>query len=237
LPIPGEAERLPPGCRGVIFVADGAGNFRAASASLKEVLAQQQADLQVRSFPWSHGCPRILADHVCFSHACLEGRQLAGQIAALHQNCPEAEVYLVGHSAGCAVVLTAAECLPPDSVDEIVLLAPALSADYDVRPALRCARQGMDVFYSSRDWIYLGLFTTLVGTTDRRWGSVSGRCGFHPRMDSLEDEVLLARLRQHPWQPAYAKAGNQGGHYGGYQPEFLRLYVLPLLHRNACPPL
>jgi pimeloyl-ACP methyl ester carboxylesterase len=234
-PVLGEPGVLTPGaCRGLIFVADGAGNFRATSLSLQQVVAQQRVGLQVRPFLWSHGCPRVLADHTDYAHARLEGQELAGQIVAFRQSCPEAEVYLVGHSAGCAVVLAAAECLPPDSVDDIVLLAPALSADYDVRPALRCARQGIDVFYSDRDWVYLGFFTGLVGTSDRHWSAVSGRAGFHPRADGPADSLLLARLRQHPWQPSYAASGNLGGHYGGYQPNFLRLYVLPLLQRYAC---
>jgi pimeloyl-ACP methyl ester carboxylesterase len=222
-------------CRGDVPVADGARNFQCASASLELVAAEAGLPLEVRTVVWSHGYPRPLSDHVDYGHARAEGRCLASEVWALRAACPDAEVYLVGHSAGCTVVLAAAECLPPDSVDGIVLLAPAMSCGYDVRPALRCARQGMDVFYSPHDWVYLGLVTGLLGTSDRRWGAVSGRYGFRPRVESAEDAALLVRLRQHPWQPAYAAAGHRGGHYGGYQPEFLRAFVLPLFSRGPCP--
>jgi pimeloyl-ACP methyl ester carboxylesterase len=183
---------------------------------------------------WSHGCPRILADHIAFGHAREEGRRLAAEVVVLRQGCPDAPVYLVGHSAGCAVVAAAAEWLPPDGVDGIVLLAPALSQGYDLRPVLRCARQRVDVFYSEHDWVYLGLFTSLIGTSDRHWTAASGRYGFLPPAGEPGDFALARRLRQHPWQPGYAATGNRGGHYGIYQPDFLRCYVLPLLGPPGC---
>jgi pimeloyl-ACP methyl ester carboxylesterase len=171
----------------------------------------------------------VLADEIDYAHARCEGLRLAGRVAAYRRACPSAGVYLVGHSAGCAVVLAAVEALPPGTVEGVVLLAPALSADYDLRPALRNLRCGVDVFCSRRDWFYLGLGTAVIGTVDRSWGAVGGRVGFRPTGDSAEDLALYARLRQHPWDPCLAWTGNQGGHYGGYQPAFLRAYVLPLL--------
>jgi hypothetical protein len=119
--------------------------------------------------------------------------------------------------------------LPPDSVERMVLLAPAVSATYDLRPALASCRRGVDVFYSGRDWAALGIGTALVGTADRRWSAAAGRVGFRPVADCPGDQALFARLRQHPWHPCVTWAGNAGGHYGGYQPAFLRAYVLPLL--------
>jgi hypothetical protein len=38
---------------------------------------------------------------------------------------------------------------------------------------------------------------------------------------------------QHPWQPSYRQLGNEGGHYGAYQPEYLKAQVLPVLLGNA----
>src|SRR5262249_30928732 len=140
---------------GVIFVADGAGNYQMASTTLRAVAAEQVLPLEVRTFEWSHGYSRSLADHVDYGHARAEGDRLAAEILALRCDCPAAEIYIVGHSAGAGVILAAAEALPPGSVDRIVLLSPSLSVDYDLRPALRCVRETLDVFYSTRDWIYL----------------------------------------------------------------------------------
>jgi pimeloyl-ACP methyl ester carboxylesterase len=99
------------------------------------------------------------------------------------------DVYLVGHSAGCAVALAAGDVLPPDSLRRIVLLAPSISADYDVRPALRSARDGIDVFFSSRDVFYLGFGAAITGTADRRWSSpAAGRTGSDRRLNAAKTQ-------------------------------------------------
>jgi pimeloyl-ACP methyl ester carboxylesterase len=191
--------------------------------------------LHVQTVEWSHGYGRMFADHVDYRHARAEGMKLATQIACYRQaqgQGPPLPVYLVAHSGGSAVVLAAAELLPPDSVERIVLLAPSVSADYDLRPALRCARQGVDVFYSSRDLGYLGLGVGLFGTGDRRWSAASGRVGFRLPADA-DAEGLYTRLHQHPWVPAVSWTGNEGGHFGSHRDRFLRAYIMPLLLPQA----
>src|SRR5687767_4366858 len=46
----------------VVFVADGAGNFQAASMHLRDVVACDRLPIDVRTFEWSHGYGRIVAD-------------------------------------------------------------------------------------------------------------------------------------------------------------------------------
>src|SRR5262249_10271481 len=145
------------------------------------------------------------------------------------QEHPGCKVWFLSHSAGSQVVLAAAENLPPESVERIVLLAPSVSADYDLRQALACARRGIDVFWRERDWWALGVGTGVVGTADRRWTEPAGRVGFRPVVCDDADAALYTRLRQYPWDPCVEWTGNRGGHYAAYQPTFLRFYVLPLL--------
>jgi pimeloyl-ACP methyl ester carboxylesterase len=225
--------------RGTVFSADGAGGFLATSTSLRQAIENEHLPLRVEKVDWSHGWGRVLSDETDYCHARCEGQRLAARVAAYRRACPSAALYLVGHSAGCAVVLAAVESLPAGTVDRVVLLAPALSADYDLRPALGGVRCSVDVFCSQRDWFYLGLGTTVIGTTDRRWNAASGRVGFRLSGQSPEDVALYAKLRQHPWHPCLAWTGNLGGHYGAYQPAFLRAYVLPLFQAGipptACP--
>ena len=135
----------------------------------------------------------------------------------------------MGHSAGCAVVLAAAEALPPGGVDRIVLLAPSVCTAYDLRPALRSARCGIDVFHSSQDRLVLGLGMRLVGTAEHACRTAAGQCGFTPVLAGPADATLYGKLRQHPWRRSVEWTGNHGGHYGAYQPDFLRAAVLPLL--------
>jgi pimeloyl-ACP methyl ester carboxylesterase len=218
----------------LVIVVDGAGGFEAASRLLRQTAAEEKLPLDVRAFHWSHGYWRVLSDQMHAAHARREGHKLAELVMTCRQESPTQPIYLVGHSAGSAVVLIAVESLPPNAVQRIVLLAPAVSAKRDLRPALRCACQGVDVFTSTHDWAWLGLGTLLTGTADRRWTlATAGRGGFQPPLTGAEDEVLYSKLRQYPWNPQLTWSGHNGGHYGAYQPGFLRVFVLPLL--NAAP--
>ncbi|OAI42278.1 hypothetical protein AYO40_00095 [Planctomycetaceae bacterium SCGC AG-212-D15] len=218
-----------PNC-GIVFVADGAGGFEGTSDRLREVVAEQRLPLQIETVDWTHGYLRAFADHMDFEHAVSEAKFLAGDIATLLRRERPPAIYLVAHSAGAGVILPTVQYLPPNSIERVILLAPAVSADYDIRPALRCARGGVEVFYSDRDRFILGFGTSVFGTTDRRRDSpAAGRVGFRTPVLSPEEQGLLSRLHHHPWDPSMIYAGNRGGHYGSYEPEFLRAYILPLL--------
>lgn len=214
---------------GLVFVADGAGNFCAASASLARVVEEKHAPLCVQPFMWSHGYLRIVADQTCHDHLRNRGKDLAKLVLAHKREHPDTLIYLLGHSAGSSVVLSAADSLPPDTLERVILLAPATSCTRDLRGVLRASRLGVDVFYSRDDWWYLGMAVTLVGTSDRHWSAAAGRVGFQPVIGCPEDGLLYEKLRQYPWDENLAWTGHKGGHYGAYQPGFLKLCVLPLL--------
>lgn len=216
----------------VVFVADGSGDYRTASRVLCEAVNACSAPLRVETFVWSHGYRRIFIDHVDHCNHLEEGRRLAALAAAVKQSCPERSVYFVAHSSGAAVVLAAAEVLPPGSIERIVLLAPAVAHDYDLRPALRSVRQGIDVFSSRRDVGALVIAMGIAGTADRRRTAAAGRGGFTPILTCPGDELLYAKLRIHPWDPSVEWTGNRGGHYGTLEPGFMRSYVLPLLRHT-----
>jgi pimeloyl-ACP methyl ester carboxylesterase len=227
-PPPPPPSVITPQTRGVVFVVNGAGGYYGPSNALREAIDQQGIPLAVEPFVWTHGYGRVLADQTDLAHLQEQGRRLAEQIVCWRQHFPGHAVYLVGHSAGSGVALECTRHLGPGSIDRIVLLAPAVSAEYDVRPALACVRLGLDVFHSSRDWGYLGVATGVIGTTDRRWSAAAGRVGFRPGPVCLQDAALYAKLRQHPWHPCLEWTGNEGGHYGTYRPIYLRAFVLPL---------
>jgi pimeloyl-ACP methyl ester carboxylesterase len=214
---------------GVVFVANGSGDFHTVSNNLGQALAETSVPLEIETFTWSQGYGRYLFDHINHDNHLSQGRLLANQVAAYRQLYPARRIYLVGHSAGCAVILAAAERLPPGSVERIVLLAPSVSQEYDLRPALRTARLGIDVFHSCRDRWILGLCMQIVGTADGHGCSAAGQCGFTPVVVCPEDAPLYSKLRQHPWDPAVEWSGHAGGHYGSNQVGFLKAYVVPLL--------
>ena len=73
-----------------------------------------------------------------------------------------------GSRAGLGVMVKALEELDEESVERVVLLAPALSPGYDLTPSLRAVRGDVVVFWSPYDVIILGAGTRLFGTIDRR---------------------------------------------------------------------
>jgi pimeloyl-ACP methyl ester carboxylesterase len=214
---------------GVVFVANGSGDFRTVSRNLSQVVAETGAPLQIETYVWSHGYGRYVIDHVDHDNHLDHAYLLASQVAAYRQACADRRIYLIGHSAGCAVVLAAAEMLPRDSVDRIILLAPSVSTAYDLRRALCTARHGIDVFHSSEDRVILGLAMQVVGTADRLSRTAAGHDGFTPVITCPGDAALYGKLRQHPWDPVVEWTGHNGGHYGSNRQDFLKAYVLPLL--------
>jgi pimeloyl-ACP methyl ester carboxylesterase len=220
---------LPVRGQGIVLIANGSGDFRTVTAGLEEAVAQTGAPLQLETCVWSHGFCRYLSDHAGHAHQVTEGQRLAGVVMAYARACPSRPIFLVGHSAGSAVVLAAAESLPPDSVARILLLEPSVSTDYDLRLALRCARCGIDNFSSRRDLLELGLGVGVFGTADRCWEPAAGRVGFRPVIACPGDAELYAKLREHPWDRSVAWTGHHGGHYGNNRALFARAYLLPLL--------
>lgn len=221
---------LPP-ARAVVFVLDGVGNFGATSEAIQRAAEECALPVYVESFEWSHGYGRVLADHFDRGHARDEARRLATQVLCYQQPRPEGPplpVSILAHSGGCAVALAAAELLPPNSVERIILLSPSVSAEYDLRPALLAARQGIDVFHSRRD-AFLGVATAVLGTADRRWTAAAGRVGFDAPDAAAPGASLYLKLRQYPWHDCVAWTGNNGGHAGTVRSRFVRAYVMPLL--------
>jgi alpha-beta hydrolase superfamily lysophospholipase len=215
--------------RGAVFVVDGAGGYGGFPDTVARTIAAENLPLYVRPVLWGHGYRRVVADMTDAAHIDEQGRLLAAEIAVYRAEHPGQPIYLLAHSAGCGVALHCVADLPPDGVERLILVAPAVSTNYDLRPALRTCR-AVEVFHSDRDWVYLRLGTGVLGTVDRTRDPAAGRVGFRPPADwPPEDAVLLSRLRQHPWDPILAWTGNQGGHADGYRPAYLRAYVLPLL--------
>lgn len=215
--------------QGVVLCADGAGGYGWTTEVFQHVLREERVPLRVEMIHWSHGRGKMMADHLDWGNIRDQARRLTVAVQSPQATSSKQKIYLVGHSAGCAVLLEAASQLPADSIERIVLLAPSVSTDYDLRRALTASRLGIDVFISQRDWVTLGLGMRVFGTTDRRWSATSGRVGFRRVDDSQATKELYSRVHQHFWESSDADTGHSGGHYGSYEPEFVRRRVVPLL--------
>lgn len=216
---------------GLVLVANGSGDSGRLSSNLAQVAANSEAPLEVEPFVWSHGSGRSLTDHLDHDNQVSQSQRLASQVTTYSANYPDHPIYLVGHSTGCAVVLMAAESLSPGTIDGITLLAPSVSANHDLRPALRSTRGGVHVHCSAEDRWILGFGMKILGTSDLNYSDAAGLYGFKLVSASPDDAALYQKIHQHPWDSTLAWTGNDGSHYGCIQPRFLKAYVLPELVR------
>lgn len=159
---------------------------------------------------------------------------LRDHIVRYKQAHPAANVHVIGHSGGGGIAVMAAEMLPDDvRVATIILLAPALSPDYDLRPALRHVSGGIFNYYSMLDMGFLGAGTTMAGTMDRKHTPAAGAVGFKPRAGS---SPAYRKLQQIEWSPEMRGYGNLGDHMGWTNPSFVKRYLAPLVRDlNAWP--
>jgi hypothetical protein len=209
----------------VVHVADGVGGLELCVTGLRHAVARSGRPLSVQSLPWSHGPGRWFLDLTDTANHKRWAQQLVERIEADRETGGPCGTYLLGKSGGCGVIIRALEQLPPGSVDTVVLLAPAISADYPLHRALDPIREKLIVFWSPLDVIVLGAGTCLFGTIDRKHSLAAGLVGFRS-LDRLPSESR-EKVQQIRWSPRMAKTGFCGGHVGTDLPWFLGRFVLP----------
>jgi len=160
-----------------------------------------------------------------------KAEEIAQRILGYRFEHPDRPVFLVGHSGGGGMAVWIAERLPPGAAAEgLVLLAPALSPGYMLEFALRHTRRGIVSFHSRRDWLFLGMGTTVAGTLDGEHTASAGLMGFHVPEDA---PPCYGKLYQVPWTQEMAAAGHAGGHLSSAAAGFVAAYVAPLLQADA----
>jgi pimeloyl-ACP methyl ester carboxylesterase len=227
---PGEPAADPP--RGLVLVIGGVGGLDLCEVGLRYVAGAARLPYAVEDFPWGHGFGRWFADLSDVDNRDHRARMLAEAIRRFRAEHPGEPVFLVAKSGGAGIAVKALELLDEDSVERVVLLAPALSPGYDLAAALRAVRREIVVFWSPLDVVILGAGTRLFGTVDRVRAFGAGLVGFTtPGPDELREERRrqYAKLRQVRWRPGMAGFGYLGGHLGPDSPRFLRKCVVPLL--------
>lgn len=162
-----------------------------------------------------------------------KAKQIATRIAEYKFAHPANPVIVIGQSGGGAMALWIAESmLEGQDIDGLILLAPAISPGYMVDFALSKTRRGVLNFYSEKDWLFLGLGTSLYGTMDGRHTSSAGCVGFMTPPASARSKVY-DRLYQVAWHEQMAAAGHTGGHMGSSAEGFVRHYVAPFVRAKA----
>jgi hypothetical protein len=215
---------------GIVIVVCGIGGLDFVALSSQWALPRAGVRHEIREFRWTHGKGRLLRDLQDTQHCLRKADELAAEVHKIKAQDPERPVYLVGKSGGTGLVLAAAEQLPPQTLERIILLAPAVAPTYDLRPALRATKYEIVSFYSPYDQLVLNWGTRQFGTIDRYYGASAGLHGFTIPPDfSSSDSALYDRLVQVKWNPAMILEGHFGIHIGTSMPAFVAKEVAPWL--------
>jgi pimeloyl-ACP methyl ester carboxylesterase len=196
-------------------------------AALQKELAETLGT-DVRVFAWGAPKPLIFLNFSTRSVHEKAERQLAAIIAEHRRQFPDGRLDLIGHSAGCGVILGALARLDGETeVQNVLLLAPSVSPDYEIARALSRVRLRAHVFISDRDTLFLKWRTGNFGTYDRVKTPAAGNVGFN--LDKLPD-ALHAKVQEHRYNEEWRSLGHDGGHFGPLSRRFAQSVLTPLLH-------
>ncbi len=225
--------------QGLVIVLPGIEGQSGLNASIARGLARGGVPSAIEIYDWTlAGTASWLINLAGESRNRQHAERLALRIVAYQKQHPGRPVHLIGHSGGGGVAVFALEALPADRpVTGALLLAPALSPEYDLTRALQRTRHGIWNFYSGQDVGFLGVGTTLFGTIDREHGAAAGAVGFREPA-TLKPEgrrYYRTRLHQVRYTPRMARSGHGGGHTGWASQEFAREWLAPLIYAQVEP--
>jgi len=221
--------------RGYTLVLPGVEGGSTIASGIVKGLVEGGVPTAIEIHDWTMG-PSFVSAVVnlrASSHNRNEARKIAAKIVHYQKCYPGRPVYLIGHSGGGGIAVYTLESLPPGhEVTGTILLAPALSPNYDLRRALRRTSGTIYNFFSPYDVGFLKWGTSLAGTIDGRHTKAAGAVGFSmPWGLSREDRQLYAsHLRQQRYTPKMADSGHPGSHLGWAKRTFVAEWLAPLIN-------
>ena len=226
------AEVAPAEPRPYLLHLPGIGGKRSIDRMLVGGLTEGGIDADVEIYDWTRDDPGLNA-LVARQRNSEEAKVVAAKILEVHRADPGRKIYLTAHSGGSGILAWALEQLPDDvHVESIMLLAPALSPEYDLSAALRHVRGKAYVFHSAHDPI-LGIGTRMFGTIDGVKTDAMGRVGF--KQPDGADAEQYEKLVAVSYDPAWIRLRNIGDHIGPMMRPFARDVLAPLLDTGVLP--
>src|SRR4051812_1017529 len=156
----------------------GIGGFRRIDRALLGGLQDGGLRLEFDDYDWTGENPGLIAlTNYARNHE--QAQIVCDKITARFRVHPAGQIFLTSHSGGAGIAAWALEKLPADVyVQDVLMLAPALSPGYDLTHALAHIRGKLYVFFSPNDVIILSTGTRLFGTIDGIKSDAAGFAGF-----------------------------------------------------------
>jgi pimeloyl-ACP methyl ester carboxylesterase len=193
-------------------------------------------DRAVKIVQWGHSPFGYFNNLMNLRFNRVRAKRVAGRIGEYQADFPERPITLIGYSGGGGMAALVAGMLEERvMLDRVILIAAAISPNYDFSKALARSRSGMVNFYSPGDGFILGWGTRAFGTIDRQKTVAAGRVGF---LDEQGVMIENDRLVQIGWEPAWRDLGHDGGHVGWLSRAWAKQVLAPqidpsLRHRVA----
>jgi pimeloyl-ACP methyl ester carboxylesterase len=153
-----------------------------------------------------------------------EAALIAEEIAECRRKRPEATIYLAGFSGGGGMAVFVAEALPEGvQVDRLILVAAAISDDYEVRERVLPRVREFTVNYVSPLDAQLSIGTRLAGNMDGGTDGSAGHVGF-----DRSDPALV----QIHWRPEMLFLLHFGNHLSYLSAPWQRACLMPAFERD-----
>jgi len=216
--------------RGLVIVLPGIEGRGTLNEAICKGLNKGGVNWSIELYDWTTGVPGNYLYHLRAQQRNRgEAALLAQRIRLYHTRYPGRPVVIVGQSGGAAIAVWVAEAMhSARSLTGVVMLAPALSPGYDLRPALGNTERGLVNLYSRRDWVLLGMGTSMWGTMDGKHSSSAGRLSFAGPAAAPAGSPY-ARLFELSWNREMSDVGYAGGHLSSGAEAFVARYVAPLV--------
>lgn len=220
--------------QGLVVILPGIEGKSILNVSLAHGLADGGLPCAIEIYDWTAANVATWFVNLAFESRNREiASRIARRIVAYQGRYPGRPVCLIGHSGGGGVAAFVLEALPQDRpINCAILLAAALSPEYDLCKAIRRTKYGIWNCYSPWDVGWLALGTGVFGTIDREHSAAAGSVGFRepPNLGSDGKQMYRAKLHQLRYSESMASSGNSGGHVGWASHEFAGKWLAPVIY-------
>lgn len=220
---------------GLILLLSGVGGEAFLTHELAHGLVEAGLPDAIEIFPWAAAGVPLVGNLMTYQLNRHRATYAADRIRRYQQQYPGRPVHLIGYSGGGGEAVLILEQLDPaHRVTSAILLAAAVSPDYNLAPALRHTTYGIYNFRNPRDRMILGLAMVVLGTIDRRHTVSAGMVGFRLRegIDPADADVYRTLLHQPTWDRRMLQDGHPGGHVGWTRRMFVRRWIAPIIQAH-----